>query len=157
MKQKPSDVILPFPIGNLGFSLKDGKLYSIHYLPLGKAHNPQLKKELDPIITELNAYFADPRYRFTLKLQPQGTPFQKSVWKALQAIPCGETRTYQEIAQKLKTSPRAVGNACRTNPFPIFIPCHRVVAKKGLGGFCGTSNGKWLQVKKALLALEKND
>lgn len=149
------DVILPSPVGPLGFKLSEGKLTSLQFLPRAKALNPSLEKELKPILAELKAYFVNPRHRFKLTLQPQGTPFQQAVWKALRAIPSGKTMTYQELALKLKTSARAVGNACRRNPFPIFIPCHRVVAKSSLGGFCGERDGKFMRVKKALLEWEK--
>ena len=111
---------------------------------------------MKPVLAELKAYFANPRHRFKLALQPQGTPFQQAVWKALQAIPSGKTLTYQDLALKLKTSARAVGNACRKNPLPIFIPCHRVVAKSGLGGFCGEKDGRFMRVKKTLLEWEKS-
>lgn len=148
------DVILPFPIGNLGFRLEGDELCSIHFHPETSAQNPSLKKTLQPVLAELQAYFKNPQYRFKLNLHPQGTAFQKAVWQALQTIPCGQTRTYQDLARILKTSPRAVGNACRRNPFPIFIPCHRVVAKNSMGGFCGARNGKWLEIKQSLLAKE---
>jgi len=72
----------------------------------------------------------------------------------LQSIPYGETRTYGEIAKRLKTSPRAVGNACRNNPLPIIIPCHRVLAATGIGGYDGAVDGKKLDIKLSLLKLE---
>ena len=82
------------------------------------------------------------------------TPFQRKVLNQLQQIPYGETRTYGEIAKILKTSPRAVGNACRNNPIPIVIPCHRVVAANGIGGYDGATHGKTLAIKYQLLRLE---
>jgi methylated-DNA-[protein]-cysteine S-methyltransferase len=154
-KSPPVDVILSSPVGDLGFSLSEGELRSIQFLPSTPARNPGLKKQLHSLFADLQAYFVNPRHRFKLALKPQGTDFQKAVWKALQAIPCGKTLTYQDLAVKLKTSPRAIGNACRRNPLPIFIPCHRVVSKSGLGGFCGKKEGKFMQVKKALLAWEQ--
>ncbi|QCE32997.1 methylated-DNA--[protein]-cysteine S-methyltransferase [Acetobacteraceae bacterium] len=88
-----------------------------------------------------------------LKLVPFGTAFQKNVWKEIAKIPYGETITYGEIAEKLKTSPRAVGNATGANPLPILIPCHRVLPKNGRVGeysFGGSEN------KEFLLNLEKH-
>jgi len=82
------------------------------------------------------------------------TPFQQKVLKQLLQIPYGETRTYGEIAEILKTSPRAVGNACRKNPLPIIIPCHRVVAANGIGGYSGATGGDLLDIKYRLLQLE---
>jgi O-6-methylguanine DNA methyltransferase len=82
----------------------------------------------------------------------QGTPFQQAVWKALLQIPCGETRTYGQIAEQIgrPRAARAVGQAVGSNPLPIVVPCHRVVASTGLGGF-----GGGLAMKKRLLALER--
>lgn len=103
------------------------------------------------ILNELHAYLRNPHHHFNLSLHIEGTPFQKSVWKALQTIPSGTVVSYQELAKKLKTSPRAIGNACRANPIAIVIPCHRVVSKKGIGGYCGESRGKMLNIKAWLL------
>ena len=80
--------------------------------------------------------------------------FQKSVLDELQKIPYGETRTYGEIARILETSPRAVGNACRNNPLPLIIPCHRVLAADGIGGYDGAKSGSLLDIKRQLLANE---
>jgi methylated-DNA-[protein]-cysteine S-methyltransferase len=80
--------------------------------------------------------------------------FQKSVLDELQKIPYGETRTYGEIARILDTSPRAVGNACRNNPLPLIIPCHRVLAVNGIGGYDGAKSGRLLEIKRQLLANE---
>lgn len=91
---------------------------------------------------------------FDIKLETKGTAFQRRVWSALQKIPVGEVLTYGELAQQLKTSARAVGNACRVNPIPLVIPCHRVVAKTGLGGFAGSTDGRPMEIKKWLLAHE---
>ena len=84
-----------------------------------------------------------------------GTPFQRRVWAVLQQIPPGVTRTYGELARRLGTSPRAVGGACRANPVPLFVPCHRVVtAGGGAGGFAGHGSGRWPQIKRWLLDRE---
>lgn len=90
--------------------------------------------------------------KFPYRLKPRGTEFQKQVWKAMQEIPFGETRTYKWIAEKIgrPNAVRAVGNACGANPIPLVIPCHRVVAQNGLGGFSGG-----LHIKKKLLTMEK--
>ena len=83
--------------------------------------------------------------------KPEGTNFQKAVWNEIQKIPRGEVRTYGEIAAVIgrPNAVRAVGSACGANPIPLFIPCHRVVARNGLGGF-----GAGLPWKKLLLELE---
>jgi methylated-DNA-[protein]-cysteine S-methyltransferase len=103
---------------------------------------------------ELSAYFADPGHRFELPLRLAGTPFQRRVWEALSAIAPGRTRTYGDLAAELGTSPRAVGGACRANPCPIVVPCHRVVGATGLGGFAGDTSGHKLDVKRWLLRHE---
>ncbi len=90
-----------------------------------------------------------------LPLAPDGTHFQKKVWQALLGIPPGATLTYGELARRLETSPRAVGGACRANPVPLLIPCHRVVARNGLGGFAGRRRGTWPDFKARLLAHEQ--
>lgn len=97
----------------------------------------------------VNGQFVSPR------LQPcRGTPFQRRVWRALQQIPAGETRRYAELAMQLNSSPRAVAQACRANPLPILIPCHRVVAASGIGGYMGQSAGPMLAIKHWLLQHE---
>jgi methylated-DNA-[protein]-cysteine S-methyltransferase len=105
-------------------------------------------------INQLKNYFLDPNFKFNLPLKLNGTPFQQKVWHALTKIPFGKTITYGELAKKLTTSPRAIGNACRANPIPIIIPCHRVIAKKSLGGFMGKTTGKFVDIKKMLLQYE---
>jgi methylated-DNA-[protein]-cysteine S-methyltransferase len=87
-----------------------------------------------------------------LPLAPAGTDYQKKIWAALCAIPAGQTRTYVEIARVAGGSPRSVGGANSKNPIPILIPCHRVVAVAGIGGYSG---GDGLETKRRLLALER--
>lgn len=103
---------------------------------------------------ELEAYYADPQHRFQLQLKPQGSVYQQKVWNALLVIPVGRTLTYGELAMKLQSSPRAVGQACKRNPLTLFIPCHRVVGKNNLGGYMG--NPASLSYKEALLAHESS-
>jgi methylated-DNA-[protein]-cysteine S-methyltransferase len=104
---------------------------------------------------QLKAYQEQPAYRFNLPLSPRGTPFQQKTWKALCDIPCGATTSYGQLASRLHTSPRAVGGACRANPYPVLVPCHRVLTTSGqLGGFSGHRDGFFLAVKAWLLAHE---
>ena len=102
---------------------------------------------------QLAEYFAGQRQSFTISLAPRGTPFQQEVWRALCAIPYGQTRSYGQLAAALgrPSAARAVGGACRRNPIWLMIPCHRVVGTSGsLTGYAGG-----LERKKALLALEQ--
>ncbi|MGQ3891787.1 methylated-DNA--[protein]-cysteine S-methyltransferase [Legionella sp. CNM-4043-24] len=102
---------------------------------------------------ELDCYFANQNHRFQLSLKPEGSIYQQRVWNALMVIPAGRTLSYGELAAKLQSSPRAVGQACKKNPIALFIPCHRVVAKTGLGGYMGREDA--LHFKQALLAHEQ--
>ena len=99
-------------------------------------------------------YFEEGAAGLNLPLAARGTDFQHRVWRALQAIPPGETRTYGDLARQLGTSARAIGGACRANPCLIAVPCHRVIAKDGLGGFAGDVAGRRLEVKRWLLRHE---
>ena len=104
---------------------------------------------------QLNEYFAGERRAFELPLRPEGTLFQKDVWNALTQIPCGETRTYAEIARAVGRDKafRAVGMANHNNPISIIIPCHRVIGADG----SMTGYGGGLDKKRFLLRLEGMD
>ncbi len=115
--------------------------------------NPETRLQ-DAIIQQLSDYLESRATGFALPVRLQGTAFQRRVWSALTDIGFGQTRTYGELARRLATSPRAVGQACRANPCPILIPCHRVVAANGLGGFAGDRGGRKLAVKRWLLGHE---
>jgi methylated-DNA-[protein]-cysteine S-methyltransferase len=118
----------------------------------GRASRPPASALERQVAQELREYLAGTRSRFTFPVAPSGTPFERSVWDALQQIPYGETRTYGEIAKGLGTplGARAVGSANHKNPIPIVIPCHRVVQSGGgLGGY-----GGGLDLKRKLLDLE---
>ena len=104
---------------------------------------------------QIKAYLADPHFVFDLPLAASGTDFQRRVWSALKDIAVGETRTYSELAITLGTAPRAVGQACGANPCPVIVPCHRVTATHGIGGFAHQRGGYMLDVKRWLLAHER--
>ena len=119
--------------------------------PLEWAREPA-EPVLAAAVRQLNEYFAREREVFSIPLRPAGTPFQLRVWKALEEIPYGHTRTYLDIARGLgaPTAVRAVGAANGRNPLPIFVPCHRVIGTSGsLTGY-----GGGLDVKLELLRLE---
>lgn len=104
---------------------------------------------------ELKDFFVEAHNVWSIPLMYAGTDFQQKVWQHLRTIPIGETRTYSEVAQAVNSSARAIGNACRANPFPIVVPCHRVVSKSGLGGFAGKIEGHEMTVKQWLLDHER--
>lgn len=113
---------------------------------------PTLKK----LCTEIQAYLTEKKSAFTaidVKKAQIGTAFQQRVWQAIGEIPFGKTSTYSDIANKIGSGPRAVANACGANQLPILVPCHRVVAKNGLGGFMQGADGG-LAIKKWLLKHE---
>ena len=109
------------------------------------------EKIVNVVLEQLKNYFSSAIPFSGVSLAPDGTSFQKSVWKELSKIPLSETRTYGDIARKLNSSPRAVGNACRKNPVAIIIPCHRVISAKGIGGYAGETEGKEILLKRWLL------
>lgn len=105
---------------------------------------------------QLRAYLVDAGYAFSLPLRATGSPFQRRVWNEIAAIPIHQTRSYGDIARALHSAPRAVGQACGANPFPVVVPCHRVLAAGGgLGGFARQREGFLLDVKRWLLAHER--
>lgn len=109
----------------------------------------------DDVVTQLLSYFEVAHSQWRFDITRQGTAFQQRVWHCLQSIPMGETRTYGQLAKQLNSSARAVGNACRANPFLLVVPCHRVVKQSGLGGFAGMVDGKAVEIKQWLLDHEK--
>ncbi len=103
---------------------------------------------------QFSAYFDRKLKLFDLPLRLSGTAFQIKVWQALGRIPYGSLVRYGELALQLHTSARAIGNACRANPLLIVIPCHRVVASQGIGGFGGQTQGRLIELKNALIQHE---
>ncbi len=103
---------------------------------------------------QLQAYLRNPVLDLTVYLKKQGSMFRHKVWSEMCRIPAGQTRTYSQLAGNIGSGARAVANACRDNPFPGIIPCHRVVAVSGLGGYMGQVDGQCLEIKRQLLALE---
>jgi len=101
-----------------------------------------------------DAYGSGADNTIALKLLAQGSPYRRRVWDELCRIPCGATLSYAALASILNSSPRAVGNACRDNPYAPIIPCHRVVSASGLGGYCGATEGALLDIKIKLLRFE---
>jgi len=147
--------VLSAPTFCLGVRCGDDAIDEIVYLePRAEiAPHSLLAKEA---ARQLRAYLADPRFEFSLPLAPAGTAFQRRVWNGIATIPCGATQTYGELAAAIGSGPRAVGNACGANPYPLVVPCHRVVAANhGLGGFARQRGGFLLDVKRWLLAHER--
>jgi len=151
----PYAAVLSAPSFSIGICCNDDEITAIDYL------EPQV--EVSPksplageAVRQLRGWLQDPRFAFGLPLAPAGTHFQRRVWEQIAAIPAGQTRSYGEVAAAIHSGPRAVGNACGANPYPIVVPCHRVVAaNQGLGGFARQRGGFLLDIKKWLLQHER--
>ena len=143
------------PFAVLGIRTGNGAVTGIDYLPRNERALAPTNALAERTVRQLERYFADPEFRFTLPLAATGTAFRHRVWEALSKIPVGESRTYGEIAKRLHTAPRAVGGACGANPIALVVPCHRVVGTHGsLGGFMGVTYGDPIAIKRWLLAHE---
>ena len=141
------------PVGYLVLEEAEGALVTIRWLAGGDDVDPIANDSalLAEAARQLDAYFAGKLTDFDLPLRPAGSAFEQRVWQRMQAIPYGKTRSYGELAAGIGSAARAVGGACGRNPIPIVIPCHRVLAKTGLGGYSGAGG---LKTKQTLLALE---
>jgi len=157
MKTNAYQAIVGAPGFSLGVQCSDDEITGIDFLeprPEVTAATPLAAEA----VRQLKAYLADPNFTFGLPLRPAGTTFQRRVWEQISAIPTGQTHTYGEVAKSLKNAPRAVGQACGSNPYPVVVPCHRVVATGGgLGGFARERGGFLLDVKRWLLTHESGD
>lgn len=148
------DAIISAPMCSLGACFSGDMLTRLDFLPGAATTTERRDSRINRLVRELDAYWENPAYSFEMALAPQGTPFQLRVWQGLTRIPSGQPMTYGALARQLGTAARAVGQACGSNPVPILIPCHRVVAAGGLGGFMHASAGAPLDVKSWLLAHE---
>lgn len=159
LRVPPADVdiaVIALPFGRMELRCDAALVRYLAYVapdtPLAAPATP-LGRELE---AQLRAYCADPRHRFDLPLAGAGTAFQNRVWRLLRGIPLGRTLTYGAAAQALGSAARAVGQACAANPFAPIVPCHRIVARNGLGGFAHSTreDGYLLQAKRWLLRHE---
>ncbi len=150
MSSQPHDWVISSPVGSLGLTIVNYQLTQLDFLVKPRKLSIILEPKIKRIVWQLERYFINPRVKFTLPLQLNGTWLQQKIWHAIQKISSGSVVTYGELARIIGTTPRVIGNACRANPLPIIIPCHRVVGVASLGGYGGNSN-KGLKIKKWLL------
>jgi methylated-DNA-[protein]-cysteine S-methyltransferase len=142
------------PVGRLVLESDDDVLIGI-WLPTSGMKASGDGQDAPPVLkdaaTQLEEYFARERTEFDIPMDLDGTEFQREVWAELSRIPYGETISYGELARRVgrPRAPRAVGQANGKNPIAIVVPCHRVVAGNGIGGY-----GGGLPMKRALLAVE---
>ncbi|MEN8180572.1 MAG: methylated-DNA--[protein]-cysteine S-methyltransferase [Pseudomonadota bacterium] len=146
--------IVHAPFGSVGIIMANGFLVNIDLLASRPKSISGGAGPVAGVVTMIQHYLQNPAASLKTKLKIEGTEFQNKVWKRLQQIPMGKTQTYGQLAEELNSSARAIGNACRSNPCPLVIPCHRVVGKSGLGGFSGQRSGPKLEIKRWLLMHE---
>ena len=149
------NAVIDAPFGKVGIRTDESVVREIVYLP-------ESVRSIDPdtplakrAVQQIERYFERASATFDLPLAQVGTGFQHRVWDAIRAIPPGVVLTYGQVAKQIGSAPRAVGQACGANYFPLAIPCHRVVAAGGIGGFANhDDDGYFLKVKRWLLAHE---
>ena len=138
------------PVGDITISEEDGAIVALDW---GWGRDQDRTDLLVEAVAQVHRYFDGRLRRFDLPLRPTGTAYRQCVWTAVGRIPLGITATYAALAAEVGGGARAVGTAMATNPLPILVPCHRVVASSGLGGYSG---GDGLATKRALLRLEQS-
>ena len=152
------DAIIEFPKMKVAVATREDRVAGIRYLPLVSENKDPQNALAERAVRQLERYREDPDTKFDLPLLIEGSEFQRRLWQALREIPRGRTLTYGEMARKLGgedfESARAVGQACGDNRLPIVIPCHRVVAADGIGGFSHTTEGFLIEAKRWLLMHE---
>lgn len=146
--------LIPTPFGHVAITEDiNGIKLSLSPVPLPENITPERCSDLSlSLIQAIKSYLDSPESAVSSLIdfkQLSGTPYQRRVWQAIAKIPVGTTQTYSQLAEQLQSCPRAVANACGANRIPILIPCHRVVAKSGLGGFMrnhpeGSKIKRWL-------------
>lgn len=150
------NAIVPAPFGAIGIRTLDGRVRELVYLQPSFQEKAADNEMADQAARQVAQYLEDPDFRFALSLFEAGTDFQRRVWSEISAIPRGSVKTYGQLAKMIGSAPRAVGQACGANWFPLIVPCHRVTASGGLGGFSNQDdeNGFHLSVKRWLLRHE---
>lgn len=151
--------VIEAPFGAIGIRTcaESDRLRELVYLPASFAKRAPSNRVSELAATQIVRYLNDPDFQFDLPLCKTGTDFQRRVWQAISAIPRGQVLTYGDVARRVRSAPRAVGQACGANWFPLVIPCHRVTAAAGLGGFANSDDAAGFQIgiKRWLLAHEQ--
>jgi methylated-DNA-[protein]-cysteine S-methyltransferase len=151
------DAIVRLPFGAVGVRTRGACVKEIAFLADDTECKPAKNELAQRTVDQLAAYVADSAAQIDLPLEINGTEFQRRVWSEIASIPPGETRSYGELARRLNSAARAVGQACGDNRLPIAIPCHRVVAASGVGGFAHRRGGAYERIKRWLLMHEASD
>jgi methylated-DNA-[protein]-cysteine S-methyltransferase len=149
--------VLAAPFGRVGIRTCDEQVVRVEYLGADTECVPPLNALARETCAQIEAYLDDPGHRFDLPYALDGSAFQCAVWRTIAAIGSGVTRTYGELAAELGSAARAVGGACGSNPVPLIVPCHRVVAAGGgIGGFMHSRAVGPLSIKRWLLRHESH-
>lgn len=143
------------PFAVLGITTDGAVVTGVRYLPRSTRPLPPQDRVAERACREIERYLADPDYLFTVPYRLEGgTLFQCRVWREIEKLCPIKTTSYGAIAGRLRSGARAVGGACGANPVPLIVPCHRVLAAGGLGGFMGGKEAFPLSVKRWLLRHE---
>ncbi|MCB5186118.1 methylated-DNA--[protein]-cysteine S-methyltransferase [Methylobacillus gramineus] len=146
--------VIEAPFGAIGVYVDDEYVSGIKLIPEHLSACCASQPFVQYVALQLKRYLQDASTSLDIPHVLQGTPFQKRVWRKMNEIPLGQVWSYSELAEQVASGPRAVANVCGANHLPLLIPCHRIVAKNGIGGFMqGTANG--LDIKRWLLQHEK--
>jgi methylated-DNA-[protein]-cysteine S-methyltransferase len=148
--------IVHVPFGAMGIRTESSAILELVYLPKHYQEKSPTDRLTENAARQIERYFSEPDFKFSLPLAKAGTAFQQKVWNVISGIPRGDVLTYGEVAKIIQSAPRAVGQACGANWYPLVIPCHRVTASGGLGGFAhhDDETGFHLGVKRWLLTHE---
>lgn len=150
--------VIAFPAMHVGIRVSGEALIAITYLPRSTPLRAPQDALSERAVRQIERYRGDPDAPFDLPLAHTGSALQRAVWAQISSIPRGRTRTYGELSAAIGVetggNPRVVGQACGDNPFPIVVPCHRVVAANGLGGFSHQTSGFLIEAKTWLLRHE---
>ncbi|MCF6337177.1 MAG: methylated-DNA--[protein]-cysteine S-methyltransferase [Gammaproteobacteria bacterium] len=159
-----ADAIVPFMLTGQALSLAiyttghdhDAVLCGIDFLFEQTVTQVPHTALAENVVYQLQRYLDDPQWSFDVPLHMQGTKFQRRLWSALCDVPSGNTATYGQLVKQLgmKGGAQAVGQACRRNPVPVVVPCHRILSQSGMGGYAGETAGEKLRFKQALLEHE---
>ncbi|MBE9515374.1 MAG: methylated-DNA--[protein]-cysteine S-methyltransferase [Proteobacteria bacterium] len=155
VKTKRHTFLVDSPVGRLGVTTHEGRLQSIDFLTASAALAPPVEPFDKEVAKQLQAYFQNPDFTFSLPLCDAASDFQQRLRKQLLKVKPGKPETYGSMAQYLNSAPRAVGAALRANPVPLVVPCHRVIAATDIGGFSGKRSGRLPAIKQWLLNYEQ--
>ena len=147
--------VVATPFGYVGIRTDMERVTEVMYLGAQARRLAPVDALARETCAQIAAYLEDARHCFDLPYALEGTAFQLRVWRAIAAIPSGHARTYGQLATELASAARAVGGACGSNPVPLIVPCHRVVAAGGrIGGFMHSRATGPLSIKQWLLRHE---